>query len=277
MSIKRSTPPHVSSQYAVLSFVMIAVSGTLLMGLPAYRSLGWVTLLTAVLLGLRYCRRQFGRHVFVLSAAIGMLGLTPISTDIAIEHMLLMAGVLSLVVLVPYGMSRRYDSSQLVKFPLRLGRPWGRREYAYIIVAAVGAYLIMPIYLYGTGSYANWSAPLDVGSIVRLFIGTNALGIWDELFFVGVCLAVFRHYVAFGIANVMQAMLWTAFLYELGFKGWGVGVIFMFALSQGYVFRQTKSILYVVTVHLMIDFVLFLTLIHLHNPHVLRVFITSPV
>jgi hypothetical protein len=70
--------------------------------------------------------------------------------------------------------------------------------------------------------------------------------------------------------------MWTSFLYELGFRGWGPLLIFPFALSQGYVFKTTKSLLYIITVHLTIDFMLFLVLIHLHHPEHLRIFLTSP-
>ncbi|MEK7153879.1 MAG: CPBP family glutamic-type intramembrane protease, partial [Patescibacteria group bacterium] len=124
--------------------------------------------------------------------------------------------------------------------------------------------------------YLNWSVELDPSHIIRLFLGTNALGIWDEVFFVGVCLALLRQHMPFIWANCIQATLWTAFLYELGFRGWGPFAVFFFALSQGYIFKRSKSFLYIITVHLTIDFILFLVLIHLHHPEHLRIFVTSP-
>ena len=111
--------------------------------------------------------------------------------------------------------------------------------------------------------------------MIRLLIGTEALGLWDELFFVLTILAILRQYMPFWWANCIQAILWTLFLYQLSFRSWGPVFIFAFALLQGYIFLRTKSLLYLLSIHLTLDFILFLALVHAHYPELVRIFITG--
>ena len=107
----------------------------------------------------------------------------------------------------------------------------------------------------------------------RLFVGTNALGIWDELFFICTCFALLRRHLVDWQANLIQAVLFTSFLWELGFHAWGPLLIYPFALVQGWIFKLTGSLAYIVCVHLLFDFVLFLVLVHAHNRQWLTFFL----
>ena len=49
---------------------------------------------------------------------------------------------------------------------------------------------------------------------VALFVGTNALGTWDELFFICTCFALLRRHLVDWQANLIQAVLFTSFLWE---------------------------------------------------------------
>jgi membrane protease YdiL (CAAX protease family) len=261
-------------RYVVMALLVVATPP--LLAIPEYKFVGWLILAAAAGLALVWHRTRFAHHALLLCGMLALLGIIPINTDISYVHMLTMGGVLIATVAVPYLVTRFVTNDGVITFPFRFGRMWRKREIAYVFLAGVVSYLLLPFYLATTGSYLNWRADIGVSEIIRLFIGTNALGIWDELFFVGVCLALLRQHMPFIWANLVQASLWTTFLFELGFRGWGPPLIFAFALSQGYIFSRSKSLLYIITVHLTIDFMLFLTLIHLHNPHLLRIFISSP-
>jgi membrane protease YdiL (CAAX protease family) len=274
VAVRTTAEPRAPVRYAAVA--ALCAGALPVLALPWLDWLGWSILGAVAVLAAVWSRSQFGRHLLLLAAAIALLGLVPINTDIAYRHMLIMGSVLVAVVAGPYLISTWAFHEQVITFPFRMGRRWSPREIGYVVVAGIGSYLLLPFYLADTGSYLNWRAELDPSHIIRLFIGTNALGIWDEIFFVGVCLALFRRHLPFPLANIAQAALWTAFLYELGFRGWGPLVIFPFALSQGYIFKRSKSLLYIITVHLTIDFMLFLVLVHLHNPGYLRIFVTSP-
>lgn len=221
------------------------------------------------------CLQYLRRYGLLLLISVGIVAFTPISTDISYAHMLLMGAMLALAVCIPWYFSAHVFKDGVITFPFRHGRRWYRSEILYIIITATIAYLVLPFYLTNTGSYLNWTVEPGVSNIVRLFIGTNALGIWDELFFVAVVLAILRRIMPFWWANVLQATLWTIFLYILGFQGWIPFLLFFFCLSQGYIFNKTNSLLYVITIHLTIDFILFLALIDAHHPSWIPIFITT--
>ena len=247
-----------------------------LLAIADYKWLGWILVVSTAALLLTFPRSNFSKHTWLLIGVLCLLGLIPINTSIDYGHFAFMGSVLIATVALPFFITRKALKEKIITFPVRMRRKWLKKEIAYVFIAGIGAYLLLPFYLGTTGSYVNWGAELEPSYIIRLFIGTNALGIWDEIFFVGVCLALLRKHLPFWIANMAQATLWTTFLYELGFRGWGPLVIFPFAMSQGLIFKNSKSLLYIITVHLTIDFMLFLVLIHLNNPDVLNIFITSP-
>lgn len=266
--------PSLKYRYGVVALICAATPP--LLALPDFKWIGWLLMGVITVLLAQTWGSRFSRHMLLLISMLALLGLIPINTDISYSHMASMGAVLIATVAVPYVISKRMLGEQVITFPFRFGRAWRKREIAYVFFAGIMAYLILPYYLASTGSYLNWGVTLDPSHIIRLFIGTNGLGIWDELFFIGVCLALLRQHLPFVWANLAQAALWTTFLYELGFRGWGPFAIFFFALTQGIIFKNSKSLLYIITVHLTLDFVLFLVLIHLHHPQYLQIFITSP-
>jgi membrane protease YdiL (CAAX protease family) len=266
--------PSAAFKYSIVALICAATPP--LLAIPALKGVGWllIAMVTAVL-ALKW-QSRFARHMLVLISSLVLLGLIPINTDIDYFHMFGMGAVLIGTIALPYFVTTNVFKEKVITFPFRFGRKWRRREIFYVFFAGGMSYLILPYYLGTTGSYLNWGVTLDPSHIIRLFIGTNGLGIWDEIFFIGVCLTLLRQHIPFIWANLAQAALWTTFLYELGFRGWGPYAIFFFALTQGMIFKNSKSLLYIITVHLTIDFVLFLVLIHLHHPEYLRIFITSP-
>lgn len=273
-SPKITNEPGYTYKYAVIG--IICTGAVFLLAVHSLRWFGWLLLgVVAMALLARHASR-FGKHMLILVAALVLLGTFPINTNISYGHMATMACMIVATVALPVVITRHALKEKIIRFPFKHGRTWYKKEVLYILLAGIASYLFLPFYLANTSSYLNWDAPLEPSYIARLFVGTNALAIWDEIFFVGVCLALLRRHIAFVWANTAQAVLWTAFLYELGFRGWGPLVIFFFAFSQGYIFKRSNSLLYIITVHLTIDLMLFLTLLHLHNPEYLRIFVTSP-
>lgn len=105
--------------------------------------------------------------------------------------------------------------------------------------------------------------------MARLFVGVGAVGIWDELFFICTVFVLLRRHFHDATANVLQAIVFVSFLWELGYRAWGPALTIPFALLQGFIFLRTRSLAYVVTVHLLFDAVVFLVLVHAHNPGLL--------
>lgn len=248
----------------LISASLLVICAIVLIGLQM-KLLGW-GLFVFGLIYLFFCSKQFRKDMLLVYISLGLLGIAPITTDISITHIIQMGIPLGLAVAIPYLVSRFVYKDYLVRFKFHHGRSWYKTEIMYIFFTAATAYLFLPFALSNTGSYLNWTVEPGVANLIVLFIGTQALGLWDELFFVSTVLGILRRYFTFPVANLTQSFLFTSFLYELGFRGWMFTVIFLFALLQGYVFRKTESLFYVITIHLTLDLVLYFALIHAHHP-----------
>lgn len=258
--------------FPAIAIILLDVTAVVLIGAQS-KPLGWYIWGIGVL-SLGLCAQEFRKELALVYFAVAVLGVTPISTDLSTGHALFGTPLLTLAILVPYAVSRYIYRDRHVRFQWHHGRNWYGKEIAYVGLTAIVAYLLLPFMMRTSGSYIHWTVGPDADSLVRLFIGCIALGIWDELFFVCTVLGILRRHLAFPVANVVQAVLFTAFLYELGFRGWAAPVIFVFALMQGYIFSKTESLFYVVTIHLVADIFLYLALIYAYHPSWTPIFIT---
>ncbi len=109
-------------------------------------------------------------------------------------------------------------------------------------------WLVLPFYFITSGVYLNWPAVHEWHEVARLFVGVNAVGTWDELFFI---MTVFV-------------------LYKRHFPAWQVNLL------QGWVYSSTRSLVYVLAVHLLFDAVVFLVIVHARNGGVIPFFLISP-
>lgn len=258
--------------FKVVTLLLLPITAVFLIALQM-KPFGWYIFLAGVV-ALFFCDKSLRKDIILVYISLALLGVTPITTDISITHMLQMGGLLTLAIAIPYVISRYLYRDHLVRFKMHHGRKWTKKEIGYIFLTFIIAYLLFPFMLRETGSYLNWTVELGAINLFILFLGTNALGIWDELFFVNTVLGILRKHLSFLIANLIQSIMFTAFLYELGFRGWIFIIIFFFALLQGYVFKKTESLLYVIAIHLTADLILYLVLIHLHHPQLLQFFLT---
>lgn len=230
-------------------------------------------LLAGALVWAAFLGRRLLTDPALIAFGITVMSLVPITTDISNGHMAVMGTAMTLAVGVPYLVSRFGTREHAIRFPVRTGKPWTQAERWYLPAVLVIGYALMPVYMIGTGVYTNWPAVSDPEGIARLFLGTNVLGIWDELFFICTTFTLLRRHLPDWTANLLQAVLFTSFLWELGFHAWAPFFIFPFALLQARLFSITRSLSYIVSVHLLFDFVLFLVLIHAHNREWLNIFI----
>lgn len=255
-----------------LSLSLLLIAAVLIMPFEL-KAEGYAVLLAGVA-SLVLCERRFARHVAVLFLSLAILGSAPIDTSIDLPHFTTMGGLLLSAIAIPYVIFRYvYNEPKIIQYHFSKHR-FTTSQVGYIFLALVVSYLVLPFWMQSTGGYHNWTVATDAGSLFVLFVGTNALGIWDELFFIVTALGILRHHLPFWQANVVQAVLFTGFLYELGFQGWAPYLIFPFALSQGLIFKYTKNLLYIIAIHLTIDLVLYVALINAHHPQLLQIFIT---
>lgn len=252
----------VSAAAVALFWVMADVAGYLLLvggvlgGFGTDR-LGW--------------SRRLGPDLVLIAVALTFISLISLHADISPLGMLRFTVALGGAVVIPFAISRLVYGERSITFPWGGGR-WSRRQWVYLVVVIAAAYLILPYYFLTSGVYRNWPAVREWHEIARLFVGVNAVGLWDELFFICTCFVLLQRHFRPWLANLLQATIFVSFLWELGYQSWGPVLTIPFALVQGLIFAWTKNLLYVVTVHLLFDAVVFLVIVHAHHPEALPIF-----
>jgi membrane protease YdiL (CAAX protease family) len=169
--------------------------------------------------------------------------------------------------------SRFVYRDRAIRFPWRGGGRWSRLQWGWLLAVLGLGWLILPFYFITSGVYANWPVVDTPDLIARLFVGVGAVGIWDELFFICTVFALLLRHFPVWTANLLQTIVFVSFLWELGYREWGPVLTIPFALLQGWIFLRTRSLAYVVTVHLLFDAVVFLVLVHAHNPGAIPLFL----
>ncbi|OZM84336.1 abortive phage infection protein [Pseudonocardia sp. MH-G8] len=258
----------------MLAAALVTVSAVALFGLQE-RLIGYA-LIVAGLVVAAVADRLLLRHLVLISTGLVVISTMSLEADLSNAGMARFAITLSAAVALPYALSRWWHREDVIRFPVGTGNRWSRFEWGYLALVAVAGYLVLPVYFLGSGAYRNWPDVSGTDEIIRLFIGVNAVGLWDELFFICVVFALLRHHFPFWQANLLQSVVFVSFLWELGYRGWGPLLTVPFALLQGYIFQRTRSLPYVVTVHLTFDAIIFGILVHAYNPALVDVFLTDP-
>lgn len=262
-------PPRAS--WGLVPAGLVSASAVLLFGLQLQLP-GYAVLAAALLLAFVINRALF-RDLLLIGLGLVIISTISLKADISYPNMALMGLVLSLAVLVPYLIARYVYRTHAIRFPIRTGQRWTTLERWYLVIVVLLGYLILPTYFIRSGAYENWPAVTAPDEIARLFVGVGFVGIWDELFFICVAFTLLRRHFPDWQANLLQAVIFTSFLWELGYRSWGPLLTFPFALLQGYTFKVTRSLTYIVCVHLLFDLVVFLVLVHAHTREWLPIFV----
>jgi membrane protease YdiL (CAAX protease family) len=244
-------------------------------GAPLSMGLGYASLAAGLVIAY-VTNRLLARDLMLIAVPLVAISLISVEANLEWGNIALMGTVLTACVIFPYAMSRWVFRDHAVRFPGRPGEPWSRWEWTWLAAVLVLGYLILPVYFITSGSYQNWPAVETPSEIARLFVGVGFVGIWDELFFICIIFALLRRYFPFWIANVLQAIVFVSFLWELGYRSWGPALTLPFALIQGWIFEKSRSVYYIVTVHLLFDVVVFLVLVYAHHPTWLPIFLVGP-
>nr|WP_240643841.1 CPBP family intramembrane glutamic endopeptidase [Antribacter gilvus] len=254
--------------------MLVSASAVLLFAVHV-RPIAYVPLVAGILLGLAV-DRALGRDLALIGVGLGIISSISLEADLTDEGIQRFAVVLIASVVVPWALSRYVFRQDTIQFPLITHRRWGRGQWTYLLIVVAVGYLILPFYFLGSGAYLNWPDLEGSQDIWRLLMGVNAVGIWDELFFVCVAFALYRKHFGLWTSNFLQAAIFVSFLWELGYREWGPLLTIPFALVQGWIFAKFKDLAYVVTVHLLFDVVVFMVLVHGHHPQLFDIFITAP-
>ncbi|MGX9346109.1 CPBP family intramembrane glutamic endopeptidase [Microbacterium sp. KNMS] len=209
---------------------------------------------------------SLARDLSLIAIGLLIVSAIPLAAELDDAAMIRFTIALGGAVAVPYAVSRFVYRDRAIAFPWRTGRRWTRLQWGWLVAVLALGWLILPFYFITSGVYRNWPVVDTADLIARLFVGVGAVGIWDELFFVCTVFALLLRHFPTTAANALQAIVFVSFLWELGYRAWGPVLTIPFALLQGWIFLRTHSLAYVVTVHLLFDAVVFLVLVHAHNP-----------
>ena len=207
------------------------------------------------------------RKYLALAVPLGILAVAPLDTGLGWRHVLELGSALVAVLVVPPLILRRPD---IITFKL-----WPKHfdlvDFLYTLSSVPLAWAGLTLYLEILSPEVrfNWTLPSvpDGEELFKLFMGINAVGVWDELFFINICFAILRSLFPYRIANPAQAVIYTVVLYDMAFTGWGPLFIALLALSQGAMFERSRILVWVLIVHLIVDYFLFQIIVEAYYPN----------
>jgi hypothetical protein len=251
---------------AVVALALLCLAAVLLIPLELWVP-GILAWLASAVLIWRSGNSTVQRRLGVLLGCIAGLAVAPIHTETSNQHFLVLGSFFLAAVAVPALILGRTDPG-VIRYRLWPGRlRW--RDLVPVALSVPLAWAGLRLYfLLSPEITTNWYLPPepDTESLLRLFVGINGVGIWDELFFVNTSFAIIRSLFPFPIANLAQAVIYTAVLNEMAFTGVGPVFVYSFALIQATMFEKTENLLYVVVVHLVVDYFLFQEIVTHYYP-----------
>ena len=250
------------------AFVLFALRPTHPELLPLGLGLLAASLLAGILID-----RELGLDLSLIGIGIAIVSTTSVEADVSWPSFVRIGTVLGLAVLTPLLLDRLLFRRRSITFPWRSHEKKTRLEIGYVFLVPLLGYLLLPFYFIRSGAYLNWPHITDLSELLRFFVGVNAVGTFDELFFICTCLVLFRRHFPFWLANLLQMVIFVSFLWELGYRVWAPLFTIPFALLQGWLFAKTRSLGYVLTVHLLFDALVFLAIVHAHNRDWIPIFI----
>ena len=263
--------PVKGSVWALPPAAALSLSAFTLFGLQL-PWLGYPLLLVGLIWAVLVSTELF-KDLLLIGVGIAIVSTTNVEADVSWAGFIRIGLVLGLALLVPLLIDRFVYRRRAIRFPWRGEGRRNRAELAYMVAVPVLGWLILPFYYIRSGVYENWPHITDTSELLRFFVGVNAVGTWDELFFIATCFTLFRRHVPVWQANLLQATIFVSFLWELGYRSWGPLLTIPFALLQGFLFSRTKSLGYVLIVHLLFDAIVFMSIVHAHNRDWLPIFI----
>jgi hypothetical protein len=211
--------PASATPLALVPAAGVAASAFLLFALQLP---GWGHALLALsLLGALLVSRELAKDLALVGIGIAIVSTTSVVASVQWDRFLTIGTVLLLAVTVPVAIDRLLLRRRAIRFPLRTGQGWTRLEKGYIVAVPFLGWLILPFYFITSGVYRNWPPLADGGEVARFFVGVNFVGTWDELFFICTCFALLRRHFGVWTANLLQAVIFVSFLWELGYQAWG--------------------------------------------------------
>lgn len=251
-----------------LGALILSSAATILLVPLEWYATGAAVWLAAVVVVWRISDPIARRTLALLLVLVAILAVSPIDTRLDTRHFVTLGVPFFVVVFGPYLFMRwkMPGAGNWVLWPRRFSG-W---DLFYTLIAIPLAWGVIELYFFHLNPElpTHWPLPAvyDAGQVHRLILGINGVGIWDELFFVNTVYVLLRGTYRPWVANLGQAVVYTSVLYDMAFTGWGVVIVFLFALTQGRMYERSRVLFYVLIVHIIVDVFLVLAIFQYHYP-----------
>jgi len=206
------------------------------------------------------------RAYLALALPLLLLALAPINTSLSLSHLLGLGTIFVSVLIIPTVLLKDPELITFKFLPERIDPV----DVLYTLVSIPLAWGMLKLYLGVLSPEVpfNWPQPSEPEGpeLFKLFIGINGVGIWDELFFINISFAIIRSMFPMRIANPAQAVIYTTVLCDMAFTGWGPLFVGFLALTQGLMYERSRVLLWVLLVHLIVDYFLFQGIVTAYYP-----------
>ena len=247
---------------------MLVPLDTWLLGIPVELRVA-VGVLAAVVFAISLLKlaKRFQRRFLALGIAVGILVFAPVHTGLDWAHIAVLGSAFVAVLVIPTWLLRGEGIITFKFFPDKVDKI--DVFYTFLsIFLAWGAFEIYFGKLSPEVPY-NWYLPRgapDNAELFKLFMGINGVGIWDELFFINICFAVIRSMYSLRVSNLAQSVIYTSVLCDMAFTGWGPLFVGFLAITQGVMYERSKALIWVLIVHLIVDYFLFQAIVTTYYP-----------
>lgn len=230
-------------------------------GWPYWNLFGWPLIAGSLLVSLRQADRTWTKTLVLLAYTMTVLFFTRVNGDTTNLHMLELTLTLGVGILVVPALLAKYWLKTPLDYQWLHGK-WSLKMWLWLPGGFALAFVVLWAYFYmwtptvhNEWQMANPDDPTE--SLWRIFWGCNLVGAWDELAWINFVFVLLLKHFKFTEANLAQAVFFTSFLYDMSFPGVGPIFVFAFAIVQGYTYVKTRSLLYIMLLHLLIDTALF--------------------
>lgn len=236
--------------------------------LPFSAKLG-LGLLASLIFVISVSKESRERRLSYLALAIplGILALSPISTSLELSRIAILFCAFLSVLIIPALMLRGKNIISYKFWPEKLD--FIDLGYTLLSIPLAWGGLTLYLNIMSPEVPFNWVLPAEPDNfeLFKLFMGINGVGIWDELFFVNTCYAILRALFPYRIANLAQSVIYMSILYDMAFSGWGPVFVYILALTQGAMYERSKVLIWVLIVHLIVDYFLFQIIVEAYYPN----------
>ncbi len=228
---------------------------------PHWHWVGWPLMAASLFISLRHPDRTWFKTCVLFAYTIALLWITRIDGDTSNWHVVELTLSLGVGILVVPALLAKYWLKTPLDYQWLSGR-WTLSMWLWLPAGFGLAFVILWAYFFHWTPTLHhaWPLPLEGDrseALWRIFWGCNFVGAWDELAWINFVFCLLLRHFKFWEANLAQGVFFTSFLYDMAFFGVGPIIIFAFALIQGYTYVKTRSLLYIMVLHLLIDTALF--------------------